>query len=307
MTIVKSIDCIKSKHIARIASQVGNTPLWPVRCLSNDDVKVFAKVEWMQIGSSIKARAAFEIIKDALLKGLLTPAKRLLDATSGNTGIAYAAIGASLGLNVTICLPANASSKRKSQLKALGAELILTSPLEGTDGAQEYAQKLADKRPDLYFYADQYKNANNWKAHYYGTSKEILKQTNGSLTHFVSGMGTTGTIVGNAKALREYSPAIEIIGLQPDRPLHGLEGWKHLGTAKIPGIYNEEYIDKILEIESKEAFRHIEFYASKEGWLLSPSSAANLLGAARVAESIDEGVIVTVLPDDISKYDEIQK
>jgi cysteine synthase B len=274
--------------------------------LSNERVKIYAKIEYYQIGQSVKARAAFNIFKSALSIGKLEN-KILLDASSGNTAIAYATIGAKLGIPVCICLPNNASVKRKEILKALGADIILTSEFEGTDGAQGVALEMNEKDPQKYYYADQYSNDANWSAHYYGTAEEIWSQTKGSITHFVTGLGTTGSLVGNAKKLKEYNASIFVGALQPDSPMHFLEGWKHLETAKIPKIYNEEKIDKHLAIDSSEALSMISFISKNEGLLLSPSSAANLLGAKKIAESIDKGVVVTLLPDDIQKYDEILK
>ena len=293
------------REVEELGTQIGNTPLWEVKSISTEKVKVYAKPEWMQLGGSIKARPAYHIIRDAILHDRIRPGKKLLDASSGNTGIAYAAIGASLGIDVTICLPSNASQKRKAYLRSMGAELILTSPLEGTDGAQDYAKSLVRKDPSMYYYADQYNNKSNWKAHYEGTANEIWNQTSGKITHFVAGLGTTGTITGNAKKLRKLNNKINIIGLEPDSPMHGLEGWKHLETAKVPGIYNQSLLSDSLEINSTDALAAIDRFAKEEGWLLSPSSAANLLGAEAVAKRIKKGVVVTVMPDDISKYDEI--
>ena len=216
--------------------KIGRTPVHHVRGLfSKKGVHIFVKKEWEQLSGSVKARAAFNIIRDAILKGDVHPGKILLDATSGNTGIAYAAIARDLGLRVTLCLPENASSERKTILTQLGAEIIYTSAFEGTDGAQAVALELSQQRPDLYFYADQYKNDNNWKAHYQSTAPEILESFP-MITHFVAGLGTTGTFTGTGRRLKEFNPHIKLIALQPDFALHGLEGWKHLETAVVPGI-----------------------------------------------------------------------
>lgn len=293
--------------LAALQSQVGNTPLFEVRQLfRKKNVALYAKQEWRQLSGSVKARAAYAIFRDAINKGLLNPDKILLDATSGNTGIAYARIGKSLGIPVTLCLPENASPERKAILQSLGAELILTSRFEGTDGAQEIARSLSEKDPDRYFYADQYKNENNWKAHYYGTAEEIIDALP-DITHFVAGLGTTGTFVGTGRRLKKYNPSIQLISLQPDNPLHGLEGWKYMETAVVPQIYDPFLADENLEVSTEEAYQLIREAKEKEGLDLSPSSAANLAGAIRVASILEEGIVVTVLPDNSDKYGEILK
>lgn len=293
--------------LAALQSQVGNTPLFEVRQLfRKKNVALYAKQEWRQLSGSVKARAAYAIFRDAINKGLLNPDKILLDATSGNTGIAYARIGKSLGIPVTLCLPENASPERKAILQSLGAELILTSRFEGTDGAQEIARSLSEKDPDRYFYADQYKNENNWKAHYYGTAEEIIDALP-DITHFVAGLGTTGTFVGTGRRLKKYNPPIQLISLQPDNPLHGLEGWKYMETAVVPQIYDPFLADENLEVSTEEAYQLIREAKEKEGLDLSPSSAANLAGAIRVASILEEGIVVTVLPDNSDKYGEILK
>jgi cysteine synthase B len=301
-----AIPAIAAK-LADLQSQVGNTPLFEVRHLFHKQgVSLYAKQEWKQLSGSVKARAAFAIFRDAIQKGVLDQHKVLLDATSGNTGIAYAHLGQALGIPVTLCLPENATAERKEILRALGAELILTSRFEGTDGAQDVARALAEKNPDLYFYADQYKNEHNWKAHYYGTAVEILEALP-SISHFVAGLGTTGTFVGTGRRLKKFNPAIQLISLQPDNPLHGLEGWKHLETAMVPEIYDPGVADASLEVSTEEAYQFIREAREKEGLELSPSSAANLAGAIRVASSLDEGVVVTVLPDNSDKYSDVLK
>ena len=293
--------------LAALQSQVGITPLFEVRQLfRKKNVALYAKQEWRQLSGSVKARAAYAIFRDAINKGLLNPDKILLDATSGNTGIAYARIGKSLGIPVTLCLPENASPERKAILQSLGAELILTSRFEGTDGAQEIARSLSEKDPDRYFYADQYKNENNWKAHYYGTAEEIIDALP-DITHFVAGLGTTGTFVGTGRRLKKYNPSIQLISLQPDNPLHGLEGWKYMETAVVPQIYDPFLADENLEVSTEEAYQLIREAKEKEGLDLSPSSAANLAGAIRVASILEEGIVVTVLPDNSDKYGEILK
>lgn len=294
------------KRIREIESQIGNTPVHQLssQLYHNDRVSIFAKMEWLQLGGSIKARAAYFIIRDAIERHQLNERTILLDATSGNTGIAYAAIARELGLRVSLCLPENASQERKEILTALGVDIIYTSPLEGTDGSQEVARDLAEKDPKKYFYADQYKNENNWRAHYNTTALEILQQVPG-ITHFVAGLGTTGTFVGTGRRLRELRPDIKLVALQPDSALHGLEGWKHLQTAVVPKIYDDTVADEVLEVTTEEAYDIIRKVNDVEGMLLSPSSAANIAGAIKVANSISEGTIVTVLPDNADKYSEV--
>ncbi|MBX2841167.1 MAG: cysteine synthase family protein [Flammeovirgaceae bacterium] len=296
---------LKSR-LKNIQKFIGNTPLFPIeRVYQKRGVKIFAKLEWQQLGNSVKARPAFNIIKQAILNGELHEGKELLDATSGNTGIAYAAVGAALGIPVTLCLPENASYERKTILKAHGVNIIYTSPFEGTDGAQIKAKELYAAEPDKYFYADQYANPNNWKAHYNSTGEEVFQQTDGEITHFVAGLGTSGTFMGTGKRLKELNKNIELVSLQPDAPMHGLEGWKHMETAIVPKIYSNSFADRNLPIDTFEAFELIKEIAQKEGLLVSPSAAANLIGAIKVAEEIEEGVIVTVFPDDAAKYSEV--
>ena len=288
-----------------LEKEIGHTPLHHVRGLfQHPRVQIYAKKEWMQLSGSVKARAGYSIIRRAIEEGRLTREKTLLDATSGNTGIAYAHIAKRLGIPVALCLPENASRERKEILRSLDVELILTSRFEGTDGAQQVAKALALENPDRYFYADQYKNENNWKAHYHTTALEIFDALPG-ITHFVAGLGTTGTFVGTGRRLRELKPEIQLISLQPDAALHGLEGWKHLETALVPEIYDASVADINLEVSTDEAHALIREAFDKEGLLLSPSAAANLAGTIRVARSLQEGILVTVLPDNADKYSEI--
>jgi len=270
-------------------------------------VKVFAKLEWQQLGGSVKSRPAFNIIKNAILNGEINEERGLLDATSGNTGIAYATIGAALGIPITLCLPENASKERKQILKALGAELIYTSKFESTDGAQIKAKELSKSYPNKYYYANQYTNDNNWKAHYKGTANEIIQQTKGEITHFIAGLGTTGTFMGTSRRLKAYNEDIRTIALQPNNPMHGLEGWKHLETAIVPQIYNGNIADDFIEVDTLESFDLVKQIAQKEGLLVSPSAAANLLGAIELAKRIDRGVIVTTFADNAEKYSEIME
>ncbi|WP_310685293.1 cysteine synthase family protein [Aliifodinibius sp. S!AR15-10] len=290
----------------QLSSFIGETPLYPITNINpNKNVKVFAKLEWQQFGSSVKARPAYRIVRDAIQRGDLTPEKHLLDASSGNTGIAYAHIGAALGIPVTLCLPENASEERKQILKALGVNIKYTSRTGSTDEAQEIAQKLYEENPEKYYYADQYSNPSNWKSHYYTTAPEILEQSGYEVTHFVAGLGTTGTFTGTGRRLKEYDEDIELIGLQPDLAMHGLEGWKHLETAHTPGIYDDSVADQMRTISTERSHDIVKRAAREEGLLISPSSAANLAGALEIAQELDEGVVVTIFPDDGSKYGQV--
>jgi S-sulfo-L-cysteine synthase (O-acetyl-L-serine-dependent) len=305
--IVRELDSRIIYKAKQLEAQVGKTPLVRLKNLfSKTNVELWAKLEWEQLSGSVKCRAAYRIFLDALQNGELNEHKALLDATSGNTGIAYATIGAVLGIKVVLCLPENASIERKQILTSLGAEIIYTSKHEGTDGAQEVAKELAVKHPHKYFYADQYKNDNNWKAHYYSTAVEITNDLP-DLTHFVAGLGTTGTFVGTGRRLKEFNPDIQLISFQPDSALHGLEGWKHLETAIVPKIYDPSIADRNIEVSTEESYEIIKAAAKHEGLLLSPSSAANLAGALKIISEIDEGVVVTVLPDNADKYSEVIK
>lgn len=294
------------EKITAIEKRVGNTPLYrvPLSLYNKPGVEIFAKKEWKQIGGSVKARAGYNIIRRAIESGELTAGKILLDATSGNTGIAYAAIGREIGLKVALCLPENASIERKQILTDLGVDIIYTSPFEGTDGAQQKALELFKEFPDKYFYADQYKNENNWRAHYNTTAKEIIEEIPG-ITHFVAGLGTTGTFIGTGRRLRELRRDIKLISFQPDSALHGMEGWKHLETAVVPTIYDASVANENIDISTEEAYDMLKRVYKADELLLSPSSAANIAGAVKVASQIEKGVIVTVLPDNAEKYSEV--
>lgn len=302
--IIESVN----ERLASVIPFVGNTPMHLFGSFSsNPQVKIYGKKEWEQLSGSVKIRAAYRIIREALISGELRDDKILLDATSGNTGIAYAAIAARAGIRVALCLPENASQERKDILTELGAEIIPTSRFEGTDGAQEVAKTLFRENPGLYFYADQYRNDNNWKAHFYnGTADEIFNELSG-VTHFVSALGSTGTLVGSGRRLRELSSDIRVVGLQPDTPMHGLEGWKHLETALVPAIYDDSVAHEIIEISAEDSYEMIKKVYKTDGLLLSPSSAGNLVGAVKVAERLEKGTVVTVLPDNADKYGEIIK
>ncbi len=306
INLIKNPEANLAAKSNRLAPFIGGTPLYHVTNINrNEKVRIFAKLEWQQFGGSVKARPAYRIIKDAIHQGALIPGKRLLDASSGNTGIAYAHIGAALGIPVTLCLPENATNERKRILRALGVDLRLTSMTGTTDEAQEIARQLFEDDPDTYFFADQYGNESNWKAHYDTTGPEILEQSEYGVTHFIAGLGTTGTVVGTGRRLKEYDPDIRVIALQPDLPMHGLEGWKHLETALVPGIYDDTLPDEIRSIGTETAHETIKLAASREGLLLSPSSAANLAAALQLADELEEGTVVTVFPDDGSKYGEV--
>jgi len=265
-------------------------------------VELYAKAEWQNPGGSVKDRAAARMILDGESTGLLTPKRTILDATSGNTGIAYAMVGAARGYKVALCLPENASPERKLILRALGAELRLTSPLEGTDGAIREARRLYASDPDRYFYPDQYNNDANWKAHYDTTAPELIEQTSGKLTHFVAGLGTSGTFVGTGRRLRKFNPAIKLISFQPDAAFHGLEGLKHMASAIVPGIYDPTLADEDLRIDTERAYRMVRRLAREEGLLAGISSGAAVAAMLDVAKSLDRGIIVTVFPDGAEKY-----
>jgi len=288
---------------------IGNTPLLSFKKVTRHlgSVQVLAKAEWYNPGGSVKDRAALNMILDGEKRGLLTPDKILLDATSGNTGIAYAMIAAERGYRVKLALPKNASIERKQSLIAYGADLVFTDPGEGTDGAQRYVKDLYESNPNRYFYPDQYNNDANWKAHYQTTAPEIWQQTNHAITHFVAGMGTSGTFMGTTRRLKELNPAIQCISMQPDGPLHGLEGMKHMASAIVPGIYDPELADARIEIDTEDAHRMVLRLAREEGLLIGPSSGANLVAAIRVAEKlVNEGVkdatVVTIFCDSAAKY-----
>lgn len=294
------------KRLKQVEKLIGNTPLVTLDHVYNrPKVKIMAKLEWQQLGGSVKARPAFRIMQQAILTGELGKNRILLDASSGNTGIAYGAIGAALGIKVALCLPENASKERKMILRSHGVDIIYTPATELTDGAQLKAKALQTENPDSYYYADQYANENNWKAHYYGTATEIYAQTQQQMTHFVAGLGTSGTFMGTSRRLKELNPGIHITSFQPDSPMHGLEGWKHMETAIVPQFYDPGLADNNLEVSTFEAYDMVKEVAQKEGLLISPSSAANLAGAIQVANTLEEGVVVTVFPDSADKYGEV--
>ncbi len=283
---------------------VGNTPLIKMSRIGKelDGVEIYGKAEWHNPSGSVKDRAALNMIRQAEASGMLTHEKTIVDATSGNTGIALAMFGAALGYRVHIYMPSNASEERKKLIVAFGAQLTLTNPLEGTDGAQMEVRKLIRENPEKYFYSDQYNNSANWEAHYNGTAEEIIRQTNGSVTHFVAGLGTSGTFVGTARRLKAFRSSIQCISVQPDSPLHGLEGLKHMPSAIVPGIYDPSIADDSIEVSTEESHAMMKKLAREEGLFLGISSGANLAAALKIAKKISAGVIVTIFCDDGSRY-----
>ncbi len=288
----------------RVSDLIGRTPLLGFRRIfkSHTSVSVLAKAEWYNPGGSVKDRAALNMILDGERRGLLTRDKVLIDATSGNTGIAYAMLGAERGYRVMLALPKNASSERRQCLLAYGAELIFTDAAEGTDGAQRYVKSIVAASPNRYFYPDQYNNDANWQAHYNTTAPEIWEQTGGRVTHFVAGLGTSGTFMGVTRRLKGYNPSIQCISMQPDSPLHGLEGMKHMPSALIPGIYDSSIADDQIEVATEDAHHMCLRLAREEGLLVGVSAGANLVAAFKVAERLKEGTVVTVFCDSASKY-----
>src|SRR6266481_7138294 len=290
-----------------VLERIGNTPLLRLQRVARQfpNIEFLAKAEWFNPGGSVKDRPALSMIQAGLASGALRPGKTIVDATSGNTGIAYAMIGAVLGYRVTLCLPDSASDERKRILRAFGAEMIITPGDEGTDGAIRRVHEIVATDPQKYFYADQYCNPANWQAHYRTTANEIWEQTGGRITHFVAGLGTSGTFVGTTRRLKELNPAIHCVSLQPDASFHGLEGWKHMETAIRPSIYDDTLADENLEVGTEDAYRLVKRIAREEGLLVSPSAAAALNGCFAVAKKLpreQHAVIVTVFADSGAKY-----
>lgn len=283
---------------------IGNTPLVRLSRIGREvpHVELYAKAEWFNPGGSVKDRAAKGMVLAALKSGDLSPGKTILDATSGNTGIALAMIGRSLGYPVTVCLPRNASEERKRMLRAYGAEIVYTSPLEGTDGAQREAKRLTSSEPRRFWYADQYNNPANVAAHFETTGPEIWAQTKGRVTHFLAGLGTTGTLMGAGRRLRAYNRQIRIVAVQPDGPFHGIEGLKHMESAMVPGIYDPAFPDETTFVGTEEAQAVARRLAREEGLLVGTSSGAAIAACLALARSLDQGVIVTILPDGGDKY-----
>ena len=283
---------------------IGRTPLVRLKRFERETpgVELYAKAEWQNPGGSVKDRAGARMIADGEASGRLRPGLTIVDATSGNTGIAYAMVGAARGYKVKLCLPENASPERKLILRAFGAELVLTSPLEGTDGAIREVRRMVAERPDEYFYPDQYSNDGNWRAHFDTTAPEIIEQTGGRITHFVAGLGTSGTFVGTGRRLRQFNPNVKLISFQPDSPFHGLEGLKHMATAMVPAIYDASIADEDLPVSTEDAHRLVRRLAREEGLMVGISSGAALAAALDVARRLEKGVVVTVFPDGAEKY-----
>jgi cysteine synthase B len=292
-----------------LIERIGNTPLLRLDALTADlpGVALLGKAEWYNPGGSVKDRAAANIVAEARRRGQLGPGQILLDATSGNTGIAYAMLGAAEGFPVTLCMPQNVSRERKQILHGYGANIVYTDPADGSDGAIRKARDLAAKNPEKYFYADQYSNEANWKAHYHGTANEIWQQTQGRITHFVSMLGTSGTFVGTTRRLKELNPSVQCISLQPDSSFHGIEGAKHMSSAIVPKIYDATLADQNLEISTEDAYAMARHLSRNAGLLVGISAAAAVVGCLEVARDLslkenDEAVIVTILCDSGDKY-----
>jgi len=289
-----------------LLSGIGGTPLIRLRRVTRNlpaGVEVYAKAEHLNPGGSVKDRAARAMIRAGERDGKLHPGKIILDATSGNTGIAYALIGAARGYAVTLCLPQNASFERKRILGIYGATLVETDPMQGTDGAQMRARELVAAEPDKYFYPDQYNNEANWRTHYEETAPEIWEQTRGRITHFIAGLGTSGTFVGTTQRLREFNPDLRAVSMQPDSPLHGLEGMKHMATALVPGIYDPKLADENVEVATEDAQEMTRRLAREEGLFVGVSSGANVHAALRLAATLHrDSVVVTILCDGGGKY-----
>ena len=291
----------------RSIERIGNTPLLRLERIARDfpNIEVLGKAEWLNPGGSVKDRAASNIVAQARAAGKLGPGKTLLDSTSGNTGIAFAMIGAALGFPVTLCMPENVSVERKRIVHAYGTHVIFTDPGEGSDGAIREARELYAQHPDKYFYADQYSNDANWQAHYHGTANEIWQQSEGRVTHFVAMLGTSGTFVGTSRRLKELNPAIKCVSLQPDSPFHGIEGAKHMASAIVPKIYDPTIADEDLGIATEDAYTMTIRLAREEGLLVGISAGAAVTGCLRVAQRLrkdERAVFVTILPDSGDKY-----
>jgi cysteine synthase B len=283
---------------------VGNTPLLELPAISAEvpGVRILGKAEWYNPGGSVKDRPALWMIRDGERSGALTPEKTILDATSGNTGIAYAWIGAALGYRVKLCMPKNASEERKKILRAYGVDFVLTDPGEGSDGAIREARRLYAEDPERYFYPDQYSNPANPRAHYESTAPEIWEQTNGEITHFVAGLGTSGTFVGTATRLKELNPDVQVVSFEPDSPFHGLEGMKHMESALVPAVYDPTVADANLATPTEDAYEMVKRVAREEGFLIGISAGAAVATALGVAREIEFGTVVTVLCDGADKY-----
>jgi S-sulfo-L-cysteine synthase (O-acetyl-L-serine-dependent) len=306
-------EAVQSAAGRSVLDAIGNTPLLRLAAIDRDlaGVELYAKAEWFNPGGSVKDRPAMRMICEGLTTGALAPGRRILDATSGNTGIAYALIGAALGYGVTLCVPSNITPERKRILRAYGPELIYTNPLEGSDGAIREARRRFAADPESVFYPDQYNNPFNWRAHYDTTGVEIWEQTAGRVTHLVAGLGTSGTFIGTGRRLRDLNSDVVLVSVQPDSPLHGLEGLKHMDSAIVPGIYDAALADVDLRVSTEEAYVMTRRLAAEEGLLVGVSSGANLAGALKLLElsaprsvgaAAAPAVVVIIFPDGGERY-----
>ncbi len=293
-------------ELTGLLAYVGDTPLVPIRRVLPgrvpEGVSILAKLEWFNPGGSVKARAALAMILDAERRGVLREGMTILDASSGNTGIAYALIAAGRGYHLTLCLPTNANAERKALLRAYGVEIVETSPLEGSDGAIRRARELIAAEPERYVYLDQYSNEANWRAHFETTGPEIWRQTGGAVTHWVSTLGTSGTFIGTSRFLKSQNPDIRCYSVQPDSPFHGLEGLKHMESAIVPGIYDDSVAHENIGAPTEESLELVRRLALEEGLLVGPSSGAALWAAIEVASTLTEGTVVTLFPDSGERY-----
>lgn len=294
----------RARAVGSVADLVGGTPLVRIRRLAREfpRVEIWAKCEWFNPGGSVKDRAALQMIRDAERDGRLGPGKVLIDSTSGNTGVAYAMLGAALGHRVRLVMPENVTLARKRIVAAYGAEIVYSSPMEGSDGAIRLARKLVEDSPDLYFYPDQYSNPSNPKAHYLGTGQEILDALGDRVTHFCAGIGTSGTIMGTGRRLKEFRRDLQIVAVEPDDALHGLEGLKHMASSIKPAIWRPDEVDRIVPMPSEEGWDMAEALAREEGMFVGHSSGAAMAGALRIAREVREGCIVTLFPDRGDRY-----
>lgn len=298
MNVISRID-------ATILEAIGRTPLLRLHKVTkhvSKNVEIYGKLEKYNPGGSVKDRAAYQMIRDAETSGLLTKNKIILDSTSGNTGIAYAMIGAVKGYGVKIVLPRNASTERKKIISAFGAEIVYSSEFEGSDGAIKIAREIYNENPSLYYMPDQYNNPSNWRAHYLTTGPEIIEQTRGRITHFIASVGTSGTIIGTGKALKEFNPHIKVVSIQPDDAMHGIEGLKHMESSIVPGIYDSGFPDETIFVNTERAYDLVKEITMVEGLPVGHSSGAALAGALEIAGRINEGVIVTIFPDGGDRY-----
>ena len=301
-------EALRPRAVESVVDLIGNTPLVRLRAFERDcpGVELWAKCEFANPGGSVKDRAALRIIRDALARGDLDGGKRLVDSTSGNTGIAYSMVGAALGVPITLVMPSNVSAPRKQVSRAFGTEIVFSDPMEGSDGAILHARALVDADPERWYYPNQYANDSNWLAHYHGTGVEIFAQTGGRITHFVTGIGTSGTVMGTSRRLHEYDRSIRCIGLQPDDAMHGLEGLKHIPSSIVPPIYDESVVDETMWMPTEEGWDAAERLAHEEGLFVGHSSGANVAGALRIGKQLaaagERGVVVTVLCDRGDRY-----